>query len=156
MAAGVEVASLHLWNEQLPLLSKDVTAVAWGLQMSRHLAHSLRLLSDYLASSSHCDGVCAVCADMALGTPEQTEQLLRICGRFGFLSSRSHTASGAGAWHRLGQNILISMMVIARNVRAFRLSSMRRSRVRVFLTREELDKRFGKNAGALSPQRLAK
>lgn len=140
--ADSALVDLHLWNEQLPVLSMKTSPIAWGVQMSRALAHSLQLLSRYLFSRCDCDGIAAVRADMAFATPEETEQLLRICGRYGFRPSREGE-NLASAAHRYGENILISMMVLARNARALRPSSIRRGRVRVFLTRDELDDRFG-------------
>lgn len=142
---GSPIAGLHLWNEQLPLLTKDAGPIAWGLQMSRKLGYSLWLLSRYFALCSEYGCVLAIRADMAFGTAEQTAQLLRICGRYGFIPSREPNEDAA-AVHRIGENILISMMVLARNVGALRVSSLRRDRVRVFLTRNELDRRFGNNS----------
>ncbi len=146
LPAGSPVAELHLWNEQLPLMAKGVTPLQWGIKMSRALAHSLRLLSDYFATRADCDCIRAVRAGMAFGTNEQTAQLLRICGRFGFVQCQDGASYETGPMHRLGENILISMMVLARNPGALRLSSLRRGRVCVFLTRDELDRRFGPQA----------
>ncbi len=154
LGAGAQIADLHLWNEQVPLLTRDITAVAWGHRMSRGVAYSLRLLSQYLASRTDCDRVCAIRAGMALAPPEASAQLLRVCSRYGFIACRQGGEFTETAVRRYGENILISIMVLARNVRAFRFSSIRRSRVCVFLTRSELDKRFGKTGGPrISPAR---
>ncbi len=138
--AGCPIVELHIWNEQLPILTQNASPIAWGLRMSRGLERSLRLLSSYLRERPGYDGVRAAQADMAFGTNEQTAQLLRICGRYGFVPAAS--AEEEGFAHRIGQNILISMLVLASNAAAWRLSTFRRDRVRVFLTREELDRRF--------------
>jgi hypothetical protein len=43
----------------------------------------------------------------------------------------------------LGENILISMMVLARNAAALRADVLRRDRTLVFLSRRELRRRYG-------------
>ncbi len=79
---------------------------------------------------------------MALGTTEMTERLLSLSGRYGFRPC-SEPPGEARLAHRIGENILMSMMMLARNASAFRLSTLRRTRVLVFMTREVLDQRFG-------------
>ena len=44
--------------------------------------------------------------------------------------------------HRYGENVLISLMVIARNTAAFRFQSLRRNRTPVYMSRRELETRF--------------
>jgi hypothetical protein len=146
LPAASEVIGLHLWNEQLPLFL-EVAPMSWGLQMSRALSYSLSLLSAHLASEAAYDGLTAIQADVAFATKEETAQLLRICARYGFVPSRDASRGETRPLHRLGENILISMMVMARNMGALRVSSLRRSRVRVYLIRQELDQRFGEEKG---------
>lgn len=143
LPAGSAIVELHLWNEQLPILSPGVTPFAWGLRFSRGITHSLRLLSVYLTARTDCGAVAAIKANIAFGTAEKTAQVLRFCGRYGFVPSQEEAESFGGVAHRFGENILISMMVYARNAKALRFSSLRRSRVCVFLLRSELDRRFG-------------
>jgi hypothetical protein len=72
------------------------------------------------------------------------DQVLRFCDHYGFkpvrktvpVTVRSHL-------HRFGENILISLLILAHNRRAFRLDCLRRSRADVFLSRAKLDERFG-------------
>ncbi len=138
---GAKVAELHLWNEQLPVLSEYGSQVAWALAFSRSLANSLRHLSAYLAEHPELDSVRAIRADMALGAPEMTERLLSLTARYGFTPCGEPFAN-PGFSRRLGENIWISMMVLARNASGFRLSLLRRARVPVFMRREVLDQRF--------------
>ena len=140
--AGAAVAELHLWNEQLPALSEYESLIAWALSFSRRLSHSLRLLSAYMAERRDLDDVRAVRADMALGTTQMTERLLSLSGRYGFRPCSAHQGKAALA-RRFGEDILIAMMVLARNARAFRFSKFRRARVLVFMPRDVLDERFG-------------
>jgi hypothetical protein len=139
--AGCPVVELHLWNERLPILTKDASPIAWGLRMSRSLEKSLRLLSAYLEERPEYGCVGAAQADMAFGTRAETAQLLRISGRYGFVPPAC--AQREAFARRMGRNIFISMMVLARNATALRLSTLRRDRVRVFLARDDLDRRFG-------------
>src|SRR5215468_7767054 len=50
LPAGLAIVELHLWNDQLPILTHGVTPFAWGLRFSRDITYSLRLLSAYLAA----------------------------------------------------------------------------------------------------------
>lgn len=145
--AGAQVAMLHLWNEQMAVLGKETSPIAWGLRLARAFGNSLRLLSAYLASRPECACIAAAGADMAIASPEDTAQLLRICARHGLIPARQRAKSGKSL-HRFGENILIGMLVLAQNPRAWRFASLRRSRVAVYITREELDRRFGAGARA--------
>lgn len=151
LPAGSPIVTLHIWNEHVPVSSKGPNSIDGGLQVARAVARSLRLLSAYLASRPECDDVAAVHGEMALGTAEETAQLLRLCGAYGFISPREGNKAGGGYAHRLGQNILIAMLVLAQNPQAFRLDCLRRDRVRVFMTRAELDKRYGPRLTVKSP-----
>src|SRR5215468_4349314 len=41
LPAGSAIVELHLWNEQLPMLTDGVRAVAWGVRLSRGITYSL-------------------------------------------------------------------------------------------------------------------
>lgn len=142
LLAGTPIATLHIWNEQMPAM-RDVSPVRWALRASRSFAHSLGLLAAYLASAPDCGGIAAIGAEMGLSTAEGTAQLLRICRRCGLVPPQEYRGNGGSYAHRLGENILISMLVLAQNPQSFRLSCLRRNRVPVFITRAELDRRFG-------------
>jgi hypothetical protein len=143
LPAGSAIVELHLRNERLPILTHGVTPFAWGLRFSRDITYSLRLLSAYPAARTDCGAVAAIKANMAFGTAEKTAQHLRFSGRYGFVPSWGEAESFGGVAHRLGENILISMMVYARDANALRFSSLRRTRVPVFLLRSEFDRRYG-------------
>lgn len=148
--AGATIAELHLWNEQIPLASEHDSAIAWALAFGRSFAHSLRLLSAYLAENPELHGVQAIRASMALGGPETTKRLMGITGRLGFRPC-GERGGGAGLARRIGENILISMMLLARNSGNFRFSTLRRTRVLVFMPREVLDKRYGAQSRSPGP-----
>jgi hypothetical protein len=151
LPAGATIAELHLWNEQIPLASEHDSVIAWALAFGRSFAHSLRLLSAYLAENPDLRSVRAIRGEMALGAPEMTKRLLGITGRLGFRPCGEHDG-GAGLARRIGENILISMMVLARNPGEFRFSTLRRTRVLIFLPREVLDERYGAQSRRPGPQ----
>ena len=81
---------------------------------------------------------------MSLEPAERSAQLARFVSRYGFeriaaASSRSLRQQ----MHWFGENILISIIVLARNAAAFRADTLRRDRILVFLSRRELRRRYG-------------
>ena len=144
---GEEIVQLHFWNERVPHYGGAGATFQWARQFDRMLAHSLRELSSFL-SRHDLNAVRGVRADAALGTSEQMDQVLRFCGHFGFIPVTKTAPVTIGShFHRFGENILIGLLILAHNRRAFRLDCLRRSRADVFLPRAKLDERFG-HAGA--------
>jgi hypothetical protein len=142
--AGDRIIDLHLWNEQLPTMPERGATLAWARRISRALDLSLRELARYLAERRDLDNVLAIRANLSLASGERSHQLARITARFGF-ERLAASRPQSGRLHRLGENILISLMVIAYNATAFRLDSLRRDRVPVYMSRRMLTSRFGKS-----------
>ena len=140
---GDEIVQLHFWTERVPQYDGAGAGFEFARRFNRALVFSLKELATFLASRD-LTAVRGVRADVALGTAEHMDQVLRFCGHYGFQPIR-HTAPATvwSALHRLGENILISLLILAHNRRAFRFDCLRRSRADVFLTRAELDARFG-------------
>ena len=139
---GDAIVQLHFWTERVPQYDGAGAGFEFARRFNRALVFSLRELATFLAVRD-LTAVQGVRADVALGTAGHMDQVLRFCGHHGFQPIR-HTAP-ATIWsplHRLGENILISLLILAHNRRAFRLDCLRRSRADVFLTRAELDRRF--------------
>ena len=135
--AGECIIDLHLWNEHLPLL--DGGSLRWARSMNECLQASLCELATFLAATRDLDDVAVIRASMGFGTAAQTEQLARISGRFGFEPIRDpRPLTRAQRLHRLGENVLISLMVLGSNGMALRPDSLGRSRVQVFLSRRAL------------------
>jgi hypothetical protein len=44
---------------------------------------------------------------------------------------------------RLGENILISLIVLAQNADALRVDTLRRTRVPIYISRQTLEQKFG-------------
>jgi hypothetical protein len=141
---GDRVANLHVWNEQFPCFAGKGPTLAWARRVNQAFELSLRELAGFLDGRRDLDGVVAICANMSLEPAERSAQLVRFVGRFGFeqiaaTSSRSFRQQ----MHWFGENILISMMVLARNAAALRADILRRDRTLVFLSRRELRRRYG-------------
>jgi hypothetical protein len=142
--SGARVGNLHVWNEQFPCFSGKGPTLAWGRRVNRAFNISLRELSRFLDARRDFDDVMAICANMTFEPAERCDQLARFVARFGFerieaASSRSFRQQ----IHWFGENILISMMVLARNAAALRADTLRRDRTLVFLSRRELRRRYG-------------
>jgi len=142
--AGARIASLHVWNEQFPCFSEKGPTFAWARRINRAFNVSLRELSHFLDGRRDLDDVIAVSANMTFEPAERGDQLAHFVARFGFeqiagASSRSLRQQ----MHWFGENILISMIVLARNAAALRSDTLRRDRTLVFLSRRELRRRYG-------------
>jgi hypothetical protein len=141
---GEPIINLHLWNEQLPIVPKQGATLAWARQMSRAVELSLRELALYVAAHYDLNTVVAVRANISLGSAEQSEQIARIVARYGLeRAGPAHRRSIPEHLHCFGENVLISLMVIARNKAAFRAGSLRRNRTPVYMSRRKLESRFG-------------
>jgi hypothetical protein len=141
---GDRIAHLHVWNEQFPCFPGKGPTLAWARRVNQAFDLSLRELARFLDGRRDLDDVAAICANMGLEPAERSAQLVRFVCRFGFegiaaASSRSFRQQ----MHWFGENILISMIVLARNAAALRAHTLRRDRTLVFLSRRELRRRYG-------------
>jgi len=144
---GDPVLNLHLWNEHIPLMGHDGATVAWGRQLSRSIHASLRQLAAYLEANSDLDDITALRADMLLGTAEQSAQLARLSGRYGFEATAEPVPAGywhSGSLHRFGENILMFLLVLATNPVAVGTPVLRRDHKLVYLSRAALERRYGR------------
>ena len=144
VCAGARVANLHVWNEQFPCFSEKGPTLGWARRVNRTFDISLRELSYFLDARRDLDDVIAISANMTFEPAERRDQLVRFVSRFGFervaaASSRSFRQQ----MHWFGENLLISMMVLARNAAALRAHTLRRDRTLVLLSRRELRRRYG-------------
>ena len=147
--AGSPILELHLWSEQVPVFPPGGAKLSWARQMAAALEGSTRELARFLARERRFDDVVAVRANMAFATPAEAAQSLRICGRYGFVAvANTKQPSRAERLHIIGENMLIGLMIIGRNSRAFRLNSLLRSRTEVALTRAELKRRYPQDGEA--------
>ncbi|MGH6852481.1 MAG: YkoP family protein [Methylocella sp.] len=143
---GQRLLDLHLWNEQIPCLKSS--SLGWARQMSECLNISLRDLARYLQGNGEFKDIAVIRANMSFGTMHQSAQLVRIASRYGFEPiPRRESHSARQRIHQFGENILISLMVLARNGAALRRDSLWRDRTQTFLSRNVLERRYGGNSG---------
>jgi hypothetical protein len=142
--AGQRIVRLHYWNEQVPPLPKDGPTIAWARQMQRAIQISLQELALYMASCTGLADITVVLGDVPNGTKTQREQLARIMARYGFEAVAEPENLPLGErWRRLGENILISLIILAHNAGALRADTLRRVRLPIYLSRRILEREFG-------------
>jgi len=135
---GDPLLKVHLWNEHMPAMGQAGPTVAWARRASRAIETSLRELARHVAQRSELDPVVAVCADMRLATAQQSAQLARIVSHFGFEPAQDSRVGRPGLPRRLGENILMVLLVLATNPIAFRAAILRRDHARVVISRARL------------------
>jgi len=146
---GDPILELHLWNEQIPAIGPEGPTLSWARQVVHALGFSLRKLAQFLERNPDYDEVRVIHADMSLAPSSRREQLVRMAERFGFEAiGTSGPRSLPRRLHQAGQNILISMLVLAVNPRAFRASVLRRRGTDIYMSRERLMRRLAIPSGA--------
>ena len=141
---GERVIDLHIWNEQFPCFATGAATLSWGRQISRRVDTSLRELAMYLAAAPDLADIRAIRADTRLAGASTTAQLLRICRRYGFERGPDlGPPSMPERLRRFGENIFIALLVLARNAGAFRPEGLWRDRIQMFLSRADLERRYG-------------
>ena len=144
LCAGDRIARLHYWNEQIPLVPTHGATIGWARQMQRAIAISLRELAKYLESRPDLGDVAVIFGEVPSGTRAQSDQIGRIMGHYGFEAMpEPELLSFGGRLHRFGENILISLIVLAHNAGALRADTLTRVRVPIAMPRGILEKRFG-------------
>jgi hypothetical protein len=140
--AGSRVLALHLWNEHVPSMGSEGPTVAWARRTSRAIHTSLKELARYLAAQPALSDVAVICADMRIRGTGQAERLARVTARYGFETSAG-TVDSRGLLHRMGDGLLIMLLVTVTNPPALRSSVLRHDNLRLFLSRAVLEKRYG-------------
>jgi hypothetical protein len=141
---GDRIIDLHLWNEHLPRLPAEGATVKWALEMRRCLEVSLRELAAYLSVHQEFRDVRVLRGHIKLCVSEQCEQMARLCYRLGFeVAAVREPGSLIERLHGFGQNILISLMVLALNAVAIRADTLRRTTLNAYLSRKQLMSSFG-------------
>jgi hypothetical protein len=141
VSEGDRVARLHFWNEQIPTLPEDGATIAWARRMKQAIGDSLHELARYLATRPDLADVAVICGYVPSGTRSQSRQVARIMGYYGFETIPETGALSLGErLHRFGENILISMIVLAHNAAALRSDTLARVRVPIFLSRRALER----------------
>jgi hypothetical protein len=144
LRAGQRIAQLHFWNEQIPSLPQKGATIGWARAMKRRIEFSMQELASYLSSRSDLHDIAVISAAVPCGTRAQCAQLGRIMAHYGFeMIAAQEPQSIVERAHRLGENVLISLIVFARNAKALRLDSLSRVRLPIYLSRRSMEERFG-------------
>ena len=144
---GEKLVLIHLWNEQVPEIPHGGPSIVWGRKMGRMMGHSFRQLSQFLADNPAYGCAVAIQAELALATPSQTAQLVRIMQHFGFeIVPERRRISWKEQIHRWGENIMGLLLVLAVNPVSARISILWRIRSTVIISRKALDQRYGMSA----------
>jgi hypothetical protein len=140
---GERLARLHFWNEQIPKMPQDGATIGWARRMQRAIGISLYELARYLAERPDLADVAVVCGDVPSATRSQSRQLARIMAYYGFETIAEPRQLPLGErLHRFGENILISLIVLAHNGGALRADTLSRVRVPIYLSRQILERDF--------------
>ncbi len=143
LRCGDRLIDLHFWNEHIPAFPKSGVTWGWAREADLRVDFSLRELARFLASHRELDDVKAIRARLALGTARHGDQIARIAARYGFEKTRSQAPRLRERLHWLGENILISLLVLAENASALRPDTLWRDRMLTFLSRDNLERRYG-------------
>jgi hypothetical protein len=140
---GERILELHLWNEQVPVIPPGGASLTWARKMSHCLDVSLAELQRYLAAAPDLADIRAIHANMSFGTSDRMSQVARISHRYGFEPvPDARRLTLAGRLHMFGENILVTLLVLAQNAEALRRDSLRRDRSQVVLSRAVLERRY--------------
>jgi hypothetical protein len=138
--SGSRIVNLHFWNEHVPLIPKHGPTIAWARQMCFCFKVSLSELERYLAAHRDFDDISVIRGDSAWGASEQSTQMARLCQYYGFeIAADRKPVTITGRAHRMADNILISLMLLALNGDLG--DALHRERVQLFISRKSLGQR---------------
>jgi hypothetical protein len=145
--SGDRVIDLHLWNEHIPKWPAKGASIAWAVQMRRCVDLSLRELAKHICNDAQLEDISVIRAIAVFGVPEKCAQLSRLCSRLGFqILDENEEVGLVEQVHRFGENILVSLLVLAVNRPTVRSDTLRRTRVKIYLSRKRLLRRFKHSA----------
>jgi len=137
---GSPVLALHLWNERVPVMGHAGPTLAWARRTDRAIHASLRELAWHLEAQPSLKDISAICADMRVTGRAQAERFARLMAHYGFEAASD--IDPRSRLHRLGDAILIIMLVLATNPRAIRTSVLRHRNKRIIVSRAALEHRY--------------
>ncbi len=144
LRAGQRMIELHFWNEHIPPVPPNGATIRWARQMQTGISTSLRELARYLSSRPDLRDISVICGHVPSATRAQWRQIEHIMGYYGFETvMESERLSLHERIHRLGENILISLTIFAQNAAALRLDTLMRVRIPIYLSRRDLERKFG-------------
>jgi len=155
LSAGSRLINLHLWNEHIPPFPSQGPTLRWARGICDGLEISLRELAAFVASHPAFEDIVAIGGNLLFVSTRQADLVTHLAARYGFVRSVDSVPnrSMSQRLHLLGENILISMIMMSQNPAALRRDFLRRDNKPVYLHRGELMRRFGTRGDT---RRLAK
>jgi YkoP domain len=145
--SGDPVVNLHLWNEHVPAMGESSVSMMWAREFTRRVEISMHALARHLRWNRSLDDVVAIRGDMRLGAAEQSDQLARLAGRYGFEAAGSDGLDlGLATLRRTAENVFLCLLVLATNPVALRAPVLRRHHKLVYLSRAVLETRYAPTA----------
>jgi YkoP domain len=92
--AGAKVVMMHFWNEHIPPMSDAEPSISWGVKFRRMVAHSSRLLAEYIHRDPSMAGVKAVGGVTPLFVAGDDSPAEKIFLRMGFTVSPHRNPKG--------------------------------------------------------------
>lgn len=147
IASGARIANLHFWNEQVPIMPKAGPTLSWALEMQRRIGHSLCELADYLNQEHELADVRGVRINLGLAKGLRNQQVASVMEHFGFERlEATKNMPFSERLHLFGENILISMIVLATNPSSLHRDTLWRDRVLMAMSKDTLRSRYGRHA----------
>jgi hypothetical protein len=144
---GERIIILHFWNERIPAVPANGPTLGWARHIYCRFETSLQELARHLAMRPDLNDVGWVCIRSSLGSAARTAQVVHVSARGGFETIRQpRPCSLAPRLHWLGENVFISLLVLARNPTTLRFESLLRDRFVAYLSRTALQQRYGNAA----------
>lgn len=142
---GELIGELHLWNEQIPVIPPEGPDLKWGYEIAKKLRYSLTLLARAIENGlPMTDKVKVLGGEIALPR-DKAKQLEMLLSHLGLILD---SEKPAGLWKRFAhfwQNLYSMALIWAYNPVSLRKKSLfRMRRYRVWMSKEELLKRYGK------------
>jgi hypothetical protein len=152
---GEPVIQVHLWNEHLPVMSRDGRSAIWANLLKRRMRHSFGLIANHLEHEPHLREIVAI-----RGTPPFPERmgpvpLTRVCEHLGWEIVAPEAASG---WPRAWlDSMLIYGLIWAFQPAGLRHRGVAHGRIEVWMSRGKLTRRYGLccDEGDVGPARRA-
>jgi hypothetical protein len=152
---GETVGELHLWNEQIPKMPPEGPDLKWGYEVAKKLRYSLGLLAQAIEDGlPEAKEVKVLGGEIAL-PKDKAKQIERLLAHLGLILN---SEKPAGFWKRFAlfwQNLYSMALIWAYNPVSLRKKSLfRMRRYRVWMSKEELLRRYGGRGGASSSKVL--
>jgi hypothetical protein len=141
---GDRMIDLHLWNEHIPLIPRQGAWVNWARQWQICMDVSFRELVRFLIRRPDLNDISVLRTINAFGAGDRSAGNMLLMQRYGFeLVAEAKPATVARRGHRLAENVLMTLMVMAHNPAALRNDTLFRGRTVLYMSRRVLEGRYG-------------